>query len=847
MLIALVIIWLILPVILIPLCIIRGIEIKKRNAFLFMLFTEKRIDRDEYEQMRVIRTPEPLSETVPVTDPVVGEEAEADFKVDAAAEAVVDTAEQSMRFKPVSDDDFAPAEHVTSDESFGNISSAKVLFGIGTTLVILAGFVFATAIWAHLSDAARTALIALAGLLFFGISRIAQAKLKLPSTSTAFYVISAVFFLTSFLTGSYYGLFGELICLEENPMLSLAVGAGILAGFGAFGVKLFGGTGFRYMSLFSIAVSVSLILAQISDSDIFGVNDLRVFILMTTVASAFAAAYWFIIKRKDLSSPESLVLIMTRIAYAVGAVLMWFADLLDGDRSWLTLIVMILITAESALYGIIFDKPAFKAIFSVLLTSAILQACAMLSDKLCVELIFTLVCIGALAAIKLTKRLYTVFSEVKLLSVAFIGALSQLSNDFAPYGLIALAAVLAVMLVNAFDIKCRLSKGCGVLLPVPLAALTLFAAIEYERVHEYVSLRSEPTLILLAVYIACAFAFKLLSARENRFRTVSFSFELFACASVVLATGDSVTTVTSIAAIALSILLVLEIGFKSTNIHSAIPVIAVFFGIGSFGSAVEMSSESLSVTGVILFAAFCVCSRIFFFEKLYAVRDGSYRFDLFTLAAVCSALFMAAESGFSESMILFLILAEAAVLFANLVRRGNSGNANSVLMVISMFSAAAALIERPFLMVDDRIAAPKITMLIILALGLALKKVRCNGEPVAPNLGNTVCAADYIFLLLDALFNETLFNTLLVLCISIIILTASFMAKKKSPFIMSACGILGLTLYIMRDFLAEIDWWVYLLLAGILLISIAAVNEYYKDKGESVKEKAGRFFEDWKW
>lgn len=378
MLIALVIIWLILPVILIPLCIIRGIEIKKRNAFLFMLFTEKRIDRDEYEQMRVIRTSEPLGTTISETDPTFTEEAEAGFKVDAAAEAIADTAEQSMSFKPVYNDDPDPKEHVTSYENTGTISSAKVLFGIGTTLVILAGFVFATAIWAHLSDAARTGLIALAGLMFFGISRIAQAKLKLPSTSTAFYVISAVFFLTSFLTGSYYGLFGELICLEENPMMSLAVGAGILAGFGAFGVKLFGGTGFRYMSLFSIAVSVSFVFAQISDSDIFGVNDLRVFILMTTVASAFAAAYWFILKRKDLGSPESHVLIMTRIAYAVGAVLMWFADMLDGDRSWLTLIVMIFITAESALYGIIFDKPAFKVIFSLLLTSTILQALSLI-------------------------------------------------------------------------------------------------------------------------------------------------------------------------------------------------------------------------------------------------------------------------------------------------------------------------------------------------------------------------------------------------------------------------------------------------------------------------------------
>jgi uncharacterized membrane protein YbhN (UPF0104 family) len=61
----------------------------------------------------------------------------------------------------------------------------------------------------------------------------------------------------------------------------------------------------------------------------------------------------------------------------------------------------------------------------------------------------------------------------------------------------------------------------------------------------------------------------------------------------------------------------------------------------------------------------------------------------------------------------------------------------------------------------------------------------------------------------------------------------------------AAVSLVGLTLYIMRDFLSEIDWWLYLLLVGILLIFIAAVGEYCKSHGESFKHKVGKLFADW--
>ena len=38
-----------------------------------------------------------------------------------------------------------------------------------------------------------------------------------------------------------------------------------------------------------------------------------------------------------------------------------------------------------------------------------------------------------------------------------------------------------------------------------------------------------------------------------------------------------------------------------------------------------------------------------------------------------------------------------------------------------------------------------------------------------------------------------------------------------------------------------------LMLAGLLLIVVAAANETLKQKGDSLKTKAGRLWDDWQW
>ena len=55
------------------------------------------------------------------------------------------------------------------------------------------------------------------------------------------------------------------------------------------------------------------------------------------------------------------------------------------------------------------------------------------------------------------------------------------------------------------------------------------------------------------------------------------------------------------------------------------------------------------------------------------------------------------------------------------------------------------------------------------------------------------------------------------------------------------------TMYMHMVYTEGKQWWVYLLLAGLVLILVAGSNEMLKQRGDSLKSRAGRFWEDWTW
>ena len=79
------------------------------------------------------------------------------------------------------------------------------------------------------------------------------------------------------------------------------------------------------------------------------------------------------------------------------------------------------------------------------------------------------------------------------------------------------------------------------------------------------------------------------------------------------------------------------------------------------------------------------------------------------------------------------------------------------------------------------------------------------------------------------------------------IFIVSFYIKQKKWFLLGGISLLFTAVYMDIKLTNTLHWWVYLLLAGIVLIVIAATNETLKSRGDSLRERAGRFWEDWTW
>lgn len=108
-----------------------------------------------------------------------------------------------------------------------------------------------------------------------------------------------------------------------------------------------------------------------------------------------------------------------------------------------------------------------------------------------------------------------------------------------------------------------------------------------------------------------------------------------------------------------------------------------------------------------------------------------------------------------------------------------------------------------------------------------------------------------IILSISAIISQELTDAFILLIALIFILIVSFMIKRKKWFSFSTIELIILTIYLTKNFWLSIAWWIYLLIVGLLMISIGATNEYLKMKNENLKDNlkysTKRLFQDWTW
>lgn len=852
LLVILALIWLVSPLILIPLSISLGRKSSKLSAFVSELFRQSRISSTEYSSLeaerKVYEEAKPFESSAGTIyeEPVTAPKTVTVSVTEAHTDEKPKPAEQTVKMY-----DFPKKEASVFSFEEKRTGSAAILFAIGAAFVILAGFIFSTAIWVYLSDLARTGIIALAGMFFFGISALAGKKFKLENTSSAFYILGTVFTSISFITAGIFRLFGEWFSVSgEGGCLFFAASSFIITGFSALRMRSSGKKLYEYTSIYTFLTGFTLCLAQLSDS----YEGFSLIISLVGVLST--AALWFIGKTEKYTLRSSVrnAVIALRAAYSAIAFPCLIVEFFE--LSTLSIVLTALFLTELTVYGVIKKSGLLLGFQSVFAFGFIAEICAKLSDngafnETTAIFIFALALTALCVLYRLRRELYTPFAEVLFSVIPFIlGYFLITENDFA-YGITLMLTTEALMLSSALSFT-NIFRGLSkISLPLPFIitawGVADFLDREYELYcHDYA------LTICAALFTAIAYVCSIAIKGDRRFVPTKYSFET-AAAVILFYVALSADTAPCLAAVLLLCVVVFAIMHTSgTNIHSAIPMASFMTAVSELIDVLfenyRQEGDASVITSIILCSVFTLASRMLYSKSLMRISGDKTRRDtLQTGILMCAFLANHSSVMFSYRARVFIILLELAVFAANLWRSENTKSFNACAVTVSSALVGLALINRPFMLITEDVISSKVTLSIIAIFGFVVRKIWRRKPEFAESFSSGVYMLAYIMLLFDALANQTLFNTLIVLSVSLVIMLYSFMKKKKRWFISSAIGLTGLTLYITKDFLTEIDWWIYLLLAGILLISIATANEYFKEKGSSVKKKAGRFFEDWTW
>lgn len=168
-----------------------------------------------------------------------------------------------------------------------------------------------------------------------------------------------------------------------------------------------------------------------------------------------------------------------------------------------------------------------------------------------------------------------------------------------------------------------------------------------------------------------------------------------------------------------------------------------------------------------------------------------------------------------------------AVYVINYLNRFGKGVPNSMVLTAMSMVLCIAYWNQPFFEIYEIIRAELLILPIVL-FAIALKFIWKNQKNVMNIVLFIVSILSIIILAGDAIRTENVIDILIIGIISLAMLIVSFLMKKKSWFILSSVTLVLMAVYMTRSFWLSLAWWVYLLFAGVILISIAAIKEKFK-------------------
>lgn len=99
----------------------------------------------------------------------------------------------------------SPPENQVSSES----KRIDLLLKLGLGMVLVAGILFATTSWEVITDLIKLIALLVLGAVFLGLSKFSESKLKIESTTKAYFILGISFFILTWIGVGYFAPFSE--------------------------------------------------------------------------------------------------------------------------------------------------------------------------------------------------------------------------------------------------------------------------------------------------------------------------------------------------------------------------------------------------------------------------------------------------------------------------------------------------------------------------------------------------------------------------------------------------------------------------------------------------------------
>lgn len=288
------------------------------------------------------------------------------------------------------------------------------------------------------------------------------------------------------------------------------------------------------------------------------------------------------------------------------------------------------------------------------------------------------------------------------------------------------------------------------------------------------------------------------------------------------------------------------------NILGIIPAFGVFSCVSDFASDIlRHFDDKYILTFIVQFVfllLYALCGQLL--QKKVFVRDkekGNLLIDYATISAPLWAISMIVSGGGELTkyfrFIGWIMLAACFLLY---LRRTSCKTTERIMTTISSLFAVIGLYNQPFFTYPDLIETEMNVLLIMLfctAFYFIWREKR--GLPGVVLFSGSVLS--FVILIFDAFSTGLSADAVIIGLAALACLIISFKIRRLRWFILGAGIITFLGIYMSVLYWVSTLWWAYLLIAGLILIAVAALNEVGKRRGEGFKSTLDKVKKEWKW